>query len=338
MTELLPSQLPTLLRRALGAHWDFTTDGDRVHIQHLHHGGPYLPPRRTLGWDEILAALEEAFAEQGVARAGCLPLHWGRETELTISAVQALDPLLKHGQHPVYRQGFLPQPVVRFTGDRDTHGTLRDGFLTSFVNVSRVNPIRQLSEYADAFDGWLTSLSRLGIHARHITFHGRLTPWRRRQVAGITLHFRLNGTALGDIVLLWHAEDPSHMAVDLGTGLERLTWTRNRTPWRDLVFGPYAHLAPITALDAIRTATLLLGYGIKPTARGAGSITRRVVATIPPAVSPLGFSAMARYSYTFWNSIVPLPCPWPTVVQHLDNEARKVAGHERLLEGQAHER
>jgi len=74
-------------------------------------------------------------------------LAMGRETDLTISAVQALAPYIKPPQPYVYRESFLPQPVVRLTGERDEHGQLRDGFLTrsSTSPMSAASPGRPTS-------------------------------------------------------------------------------------------------------------------------------------------------------------------------------------------------
>jgi hypothetical protein len=320
LTRAAPTHLPALLRKALGPRWEYATDGDHLEIRHRDRGTPYHPPRRSPTWSALLAMIEKAFAEQGVPRAPCLPLRWGRETELTISAVQALDPLLKDGRPVTYRRGFLPQPVVRFTGQRDADGRLRDGFLTSFVNISRVEPIQDIAEYATILDEWLTILSRLGMHARHISVHGRLTVWSRREVQGITLRFRHADLPLGDIVLLWNAANPARMAVDLGTALERLAWARSRRPWRDLIFGRWAHTAPPNVLDALRTATLLLGNGITPAARGAGSITRRVLAAVSTDHSPFGFSAVIRAHHEFWSAIAAVPTSWPEVTRVLEAE------------------
>ncbi|MEU2393299.1 hypothetical protein [Streptomyces sp. NPDC007369] len=283
-------------------------------------GTPYRPPRRSPSWSELVDDLEHAFAGIGAPRAACLPLRWGRETELTISAIQALDPLLKDGEQRTYRSGFLPQPVVRFTGQRDSTGLLRDGFLTSFVNVSRIQPIQDLAEYGTILDGWLTVLSRLGFHARHLSIHGTITPWRRRQVEGITLRFSHLDLTLGDIVLLWNTDHPDRLAVDLGTGLERLAWARTRGPWRDLVYGRFAQSAPPATLDAIRTAALLLGHGVGPTARGAGGITRRVIGTIAPEATRLGVSAMVREMFAYWALFSELRVPWPMVARLIESE------------------
>ncbi|QLJ05705.1 hypothetical protein HZZ00_34920 [Streptomyces sp. NEAU-sy36] len=317
----LAHRIPDVLRAALGRRWEFTVDGPRIEILHPHRGTPYRPPRRPPTWRELLDSLELGFARDGAPRDACLPLRWGRETELTISAVQALDPLLKDGQPRTHRSGFIPQPVVRFTGHRDAAGELRDGFLTSFVNISRVQPIQSMDEYGAIFDGWLNILSQLGFHARHLSIYGALAPWRRRQVEGITLRFRHLDLTLGDIVLLWNTAHPHRLAVDLGTGLERLAWARTREGWPSLIYGHFARVAPPLTLDAIRTATLLLGSGIAPAARGAGGITRRVISAIDPDVARLGVSAMVRAVYDYWSLFGTLLAPWPEIARVVEEEA-----------------
>ncbi|MFJ2771198.1 hypothetical protein [Streptomyces sp. NPDC087300] len=274
----------------------------------------------------MLDSLETSFASDGAARDTCLPLRWGRETELTISAVQALDPLLKDGRPHTYRRGLLAQPVIRFTGQRDVSGFLKDGFLTSFVNISRVQPVNNLDECGDVLDGWLTTLSQLGFHARHLRIYGALRPWRRRQVEGITLRFDHLNLTLGDIVLLWHTDHPDRLAVDLGTGLERLAWARTQARWGDLIYGRFAHAAPPATLDAIRTATLLLGSGISPASRGAGGVTRRVVGTIAPDAVRLGVSAIVRDAHDYWSLFSPLSAPWPEVARAVETEMERQSG------------
>ncbi|WJV47139.1 hypothetical protein [Streptomyces flavofungini] len=323
--DTLARQIPAVLRARLGPHWEFTTDADRIEIRHPCRGTPYRPPRRSPSWRELLDSLETSFAGDGAARDTCLPLRWGRDTELTISAVQALDPLLKDGKLHTYRSGFLAQPVVRFTGQRDATGLLKDGFLTSFVNVSRVQPVNNLDEYGAVLDGWLTTLSQLGFHARHLRIYGTLHPWRRRQVEGITLRFAHRNLTLGDIVLLWHTDHPDRLAVDLGTGLERLAWARTQTRWNELIYGRYAYAAPLATLDAVRTATLLLGSGISPAARGAGGVTRRVVGTIAPDAVRLGVSAVVRDAHDYWSLFGPLQVPWPEVARAIEEETARSA-------------
>jgi hypothetical protein len=318
LTKPDPAEIPGLLRKALGPRWDVATEDDRLLVRHRDHATLYCPPRHALPWTDLLAILELAFAEQGVPRAACLPLRCGRETELTISAVQALDPVLKDGGTVPYRQGFIPQPVVRLTAKRSAGGTLQDGFLTSFVNTSRVELIPDLNAYTAAFDQLLTVLSRLSLHARHLTFHGRLAVWQRRQVEGITLRFDHAGLPLGDIVLLWNAERPDRLALDVGTSLERLGWARSRAPWQSLIYGPLAEVAPHEQLDAIRTATLLIAHGITPSARGAGSITRRVLHRIPPEAVRLGLSRAVSDCHRYWHYTWATGSSWHDVSARLE--------------------
>ncbi|WP_405625022.1 hypothetical protein [Streptomyces sp. NBC_01396] len=313
-------QIPRVLRAALAPHWEFTVDGCHIEVHHPKRGTPYRPPRRPPSWRELLDSLETGFARDGAARDACLPLRWGRETELTISAVQALDPLLKDGQLHTHRSGFLPQPVVRFTGQRGATGNLKDGFLTSFVNISRVQRIGSLDDYGAILDGWLTVLSQLGFHARHLSIKGKLSSWRRRQVEGITLRFRHLDRTLGDIVLLWNTEHPGCMAVDLGTGLERLAWARTQERWYQLIYGSFARAAPPTTLDAIRTATLLLGHGVAPAARGAGGTTRRVIRAIDRDAARLGVGTLVRDVYSYWSLVGVLRAPWPEIARAIEEE------------------
>ena len=273
-----------------------------------------------MSFGELLRLLETAFAANGVPRARPLPLRWGRETDLTVSAVQALDPFLKDGKDLVYEYGFLPQPVVRLTGRRDEHGQLLDGFLTSFVNVSHVQPIKSHEEFAAVVDGWLSVLSQLGFHARHISLYGSLRTWQRRQVRGVTLRFRYLDLTLGDINLLWNEERPECMAVDLGSGLERLAWARSGAVWSDLIYGRFTGAAPAGTLDAIRTGTLLLGHGIRPASRGAGGTTRRIVGAIAPEFVHLGVDAMVRFSHRYWSLFSPLRLEWPAVASAIEGE------------------
>jgi hypothetical protein len=139
-------------------------------------------------------------------------------------------------------------------------------------------------------------------------------------VAGVTLRFRHLDLTLGDIVLLWNIENPQHMAVDLGTGLERLAWARTLRSWDELIFGSLTGAAPPSTLDALRTATLLLGNGIMPAARGAGGVTRRVLGTLAPESVRLGVSTAVRASHQYWTTTTTLPVPWPAVATTIEQE------------------
>lgn len=316
-----PGALVTTLRRTLGMQWAFDSDRDHLLIRHQAYDASYRPRRRQPGWDEMLAILAGTFAEKGITQAPPLPLRWSRETDFTISAVQALDPHLKLCRPYTYRQGYLAQPVVRFTGKRDNSGHLADGFLTAFVNLSCILPIGDLAEHAQILDTWLTGLSRLGLHARHIEIQGATTPWQRHQVQGITLRIHHNRFEIGDIVLLWNADMPTYMATDLGSGLERLRWAITRRAWPSVVHGSLADHADPTVLDSVRAATLIAGSGISPSDRGPGHALRRLARSIPESSAALGLSVAVRSAYAYWSLTSHLQLPWHEVCQILDSEA-----------------
>lgn len=324
LTHPRSRQLVSALQRILGPSWEISVSGATLAVEHRDRGTPYCPPRNTPSWTDLLDDLAEGFSSQGIARDECLPLRWGRDTELTISAIQALDPLLKDGRAVTHRQGFIPQPVVRLNANREPSGNLSAGHLTSFVNTSCVLPISAVEEYATMFDAWLSVLSRLGLHARHISLYGDLSVWRRREVEGITLRFRHLDRTFGDQVLLWNAANPDRLAVDLGTGLEQLAWTRTDQSWEQLVFTDLMNAAPPPLLDAVRTATLLIGSGIRPASHGPGSITRRVLAPLRQKGVGLGVSAAVRRFDHFWSTVTTMSTPWPNIGSTIEDECARL--------------
>lgn len=315
-----PFELLAALRQTF-PRWDCTLDGDHVTLTYGRGSSAYYPPRCPPSWSEMITTLADVCAAHGVRRGNLLPLHGLGDAELTFSAIQALDPYLKHGHRHVHSHGFVPQPVVRFTGQRDEHGTLLPGFATSFVNVSIVEPIKTVPEHAALIDTWISALSRLGFHAQHLTISGNLVVWQRTPVAGITLRFHHEGRELGDAVLLWNNEDPSKLATDIGSGLERLAWLLTRRTWANVLYGDLDGQADLRVLDAVRTATLIVGTGIRPASRGPGHAVRRLLRAEAQRTGGLGLSRIVRWAHEYWSGIEPLLVPWPEVCRILDTEA-----------------
>lgn len=257
-----------------------------------------VPPVR-----DTLTAMGRVFAKNGVLRPPLLPVRWGRDTDLLVSGVQALDPWLKNGEDRVWREGFLPQPVVRFTGERDDQGHLKDGFLTSFVNLSCVLRLRDVHRFADLLDVWFDVLSAVGIHAGRLDIAGDLRVWERGPVSGITLHIADSGVGFADAILLWHTAEPHRLAIDIGSGLERLRWRTSPLPWPETTFGNLANSLDTDVLDAVRTATLLVMSGIQPGAQSAGSALRRVCRRIPTILAASGLGRLVAASRAHWAEV-----------------------------------
>jgi len=317
--EHRPAQLVAALRARFEAGWRINFDGNHLTMRRC---GPALTParpRQAPGPRTMLDTIGREFARLNVPRAPLLPLRWRRDTDLVISAIQGLDPWLKDGQSRVCREGYLPQLVVRFTGERDEHGQLVDGFLTSFVNVSCVQRVPDVKRHVELLDGWIGALSAVGIHAGRLTIHGDLTPWQRDRVSGLTLFVDCDGLGTSDAVLLWNTASPGHMATDIGSGLERLRWLLSPDSWSQTVFGDDAQLWPVDVLDAIRTATLLVMNGIRASSRGPGSAIQRVLHRVPRSMAAAGLGRLVRAQRAYWVAAGATGPGWPSVTTVIED-------------------
>jgi len=313
------AELLSALKRAFPS-WECVCSDGGMELRSP-RSGQYRPPRRTPSWQQLLTTMESSCKEHGVARGDVLPLRGLSDADLTFSAVQALDPYLKRRHLHTYSSGFIPQPVVRLTGRRADDGTLQSGFLTSFVNVSIVQPIKTVDEHVALVDSWIAVLSAIGLHARYLTIAGTLRTWTRREVGGITLRLVHGEMILGDAVLLWNTADPAFLASDIGSGLERIRWAVIRDEWTEVVYGrPLCATATAGTLDALRTATLIVGSGIAPAHRGPGSVARRLLRASATAVGTLGLSRVVRWAHDYWSLVCPLRLPWSEVCRIIETE------------------
>lgn len=139
-----------------------------------------------------------------------------------------------------------------------------------------------------------------------------------------------DGIGLADAVLLWHTANPSCLATDLGSGLERLRWLLSPQSWAETVFEADAERFDVDMLDAVRTATLLIMSGVRPGAHGAGGAVRRVARRIPVTVAASGLGRLVRAQRTYWNEIGMVGPPWPQVAEILEVEVlTREAAHRR---------
>lgn len=320
MTDNRAAQLVEALHARFDSRWRIQLEGTSLRME------PRRPvvgkPKQSgdTGPAGVVRQMEGALAAWGIRRDALLPIRWHRDTDLTISAIQALDPWLKDAKPRVWREGFLPQPVVRFTGERGSDGMLLDGFLTSFVNLSCVTRIERVEQHAELLDAWIAAFSATGLHAGRLTLHGNLDVWLRDTVAGITISINADGIGLGDAVLLWNRDTPDHMASDLGSGLERLRWLLTGESWAWSTFGELARWWDWRVLDGVRTATLLAMNGIRPAARGAGSAFRRALREVPVALAVAGFDNLVRTQRMYWTAMGMSGLSWPQVTESIARE------------------
>lgn len=322
--EPVSAELLDALTSRFRRRWQLDLDGSQLTMRprRPRHGRPQRSPWRPV---QIVKGMADVLSANGITRTPLLPLAWGRDTDLVISAVQALDPWLKDGVDRVWREGFLPQPVVRFTGERDASGRLVDGFLTAFVNLSCVVRIDGPARHAELLDLWIEALSAVGLHAGRLEIAGDLDVWSRGPVSGLTLHITADGVGFADSVLLWHTTDPTHMATDLGSGLERLRWLLSGRPWAETVFGEPSRRFSTDLLDAIRAGTLLAMAGIRPTASGSGGAMRRVAQRIPVEMAASGLGRLVAAQRRYWADAGMSGPGWPQLADVLEREVLRQA-------------
>ncbi len=320
MSDDRSAQLVDALHSCFDDRWLIQMDGSSLRME---------PRRSTVGKPKrsrdtspggVVHQLECALAARGIRRDALLPIRWRRDTDLCISAIQALDPWLKDAKPRVWREGFLPQPVVRFTGERGPDGRLVDGFLTAFVNLSCVMRIDSVERHVELLDAWIAAFSACGLHAGRLALHGDLDVWTRDTVAGITIAIDADGIELGDAVLLWNADRPEYMATDLGSGLERLRWILTGKSWAASTFGTEAEQWDWRMLEAVRAGTLLAMSGISPASRGAGSAVRRVLRDVPTTVAAAGLGRLVRAQRAYWTSVGATGLGWPEICMQLEDE------------------
>lgn len=320
-----PSQLADALRTQFASRWRIEIDQQHISVHPRRAAPNARPPRRSPNPAHLVATMARTFDDNGIPTDSLLPMRWGRDTDLTISAVQALDPWLKDGANRVWREGFLPQPVVRFTGERDNDGRLQDGYLTSFINLSCVQRITGTLDHAQLIDTWISALSAIGIHAGRLALSGDLTVWHRGPVSGITLFFSCDGAVFADAVLLWHTARPECLATDIGSGAERLAWILSRDSWATTVFGQAAADFGVDVADAVRTATLLVMAGIRPEATGPGSALRRVLRSIPATMAAAGLGRIVRAQRAYWAAVGMAGPGWPDIATAIEDEVLSTA-------------
>jgi hypothetical protein len=312
-------ELVEALRAQFASRWTIEVSNQQLLMRHHQTASGAPPPRRLPAAHALVATIGQVFAEVGVQQAPLLPLRWHRDTDLLVSAIQGLDPFLKDGVDRIWREGYLSQPVVRFTGERDASSALREGYLTAFVNLSAVTRIASVARHVELLNAWIGGLSAIGIHASRLAIGGDLAVWQRGPVSGITLFCECDGTGISDAVLLWHTADPRYLASDIGSGLERLRWLLSRQSWATTTFGDSARYWSADLLDAVRTATLLAMSGIRSGPRGAGYGLRRVLGRIPASMAASGLGRLVRQQHGYWSALGVTGPDWPHVSSAIED-------------------
>ena len=228
-------------------------------------GGDFLGYSKKKGYVsdlEVVSILEEGLSESYERKnTNDIVRPDGSTTFFITSGIQHFENILFNGEIPNEGPSFFVQPVIR-TNYRDSVG---EGRVSSFVNLSTVRFNCSLDQYIEDLDGWMDSLSKLGLYMGDFIFklkHRKVDLesdnfWRKNEGLGVSCSY--GGLGLGDASYHSLTGQEDKPFEDIGFGLERIVWARNKNPTFVEVVGvfPYAFLQNILEIDTLRTISFL---------------------------------------------------------------------------------
>ncbi len=265
--------------------------------------GAYIPLERV--WSRLRAAL----LRHGLQPFAMADLATGAvQTDLVVSALQYLDPIVHGGAALVDGPVVLSQPCVRwqFLPEAEA-GT---GYFSSFVNLSslQIGPSDLDRRIGGHIDLWLDALSALGIHARRLTIaltdeECAFGPYRGRRA-----DINCEGIEIGEANWYFAVTDARGRdlsVIDFGFAFEKIAWAANPgEDWQSL-FCPAPHMAhPPGALfvDRVRTLALASAYDLSPGSRGPRRHVRRLARDLVPYfLAGRGLHSALELATTYWR-------------------------------------
>lgn len=243
----------------------------------------YLPLERA--WQRMRTALGrhglKPFAMADLAGEA-------RQTDLVVSALQYLDPIVHGGAALVDGPVVLSQPCVRWQFLAEAAaGT---GTFSSFVNLSslQIGPPNLDERIGDHLEIWLDALSAYGIHARRLTValtdeECAFGPYRGRRA-----DINCRGVEIGEANWYFAVDDVlgrELSVLDFGFAFERMAWAAGPgEDWPSLFCSaPHAARTPGGLfVDRIRTLALAGAYGLAPGSRGPRRYIRQIARDLVP--------------------------------------------------------
>ena len=282
-----------------------------------------------------------------------LPVAIVRSDERTLfasTAGQVFDDLI-YGQSPQRdpQQCAVMQPVIRLQGIGLVASL--DGISTSFVHVATECWNATAEEHFNSLDQWLDLFSGLGLHVGGLCLKLKRADndWAGRTVTSEMLKINYDGLEVGVANFFFnipHQSGDIATLSDIGVGLERLVWAVNKSPAYFDGIGPLSSVTihKRVALDAIRTATLMAGFGVVPDHKNQGSKLRAMVGLVTEEAQHLNLYELVRYYHRQWTSFVDLPVSreqtystiWSEINRGLNLETNRVLGIDESFE-QDHE-
>jgi alanyl-tRNA synthetase len=205
--------------------------------------------KRPLGYVETWKKIEQYFKKTGHTSVEPYPTvaRWRDDLYFTIASINDFQPYVVSGElEPQANPVIVPQPCIRFSDISNVGVTGRH--YTNFVMVGQLafNNKKTGDFYwkNEAIMHDLGYLKHLGIDESHLVFLEDV--WVGGGNYGPCIEYFADGLELGNCVFMQYEELPggsgrelSTKVIDMGAGLERLSWITQASPISyDNVFGP----------------------------------------------------------------------------------------------------
>ena len=204
--------------------------------------------KKPLGYVETWKKIEEYFTKNGHTSLEAYPTvaRWRDDLYFTVASINDFQPYVVSGElEPPANPLIVPQQCIRFPDISNVGVTGRH--YTTFVMVGQhAFNTRKTGDFYwkdEAITHDLNYLAHLGIEEKHLVFNEDV--WAGGGNFGPCIEYFADGLELGNCVFMQYEVLPgggsrelSTKVIDMGAGLERLSWITQASPVSyDIVFG-----------------------------------------------------------------------------------------------------
>ncbi|MCM8803329.1 MAG: alanine--tRNA ligase-related protein [Candidatus Omnitrophica bacterium] len=268
--------------------------------------------------DKVNEEFIDYFKKLGYTETTPREIYRGKDTLLTICGLQRWDDVFE-GKAPVTSVRYVfNQPSIRLQDLEKVRKTGRH--LTSFNMLSIQQFDANWKRYVDVLDDLLSYLSDAPkIPVQELTIVE--DTWEGGAYGGSCLEFMFGGMEIGTIV---YVNRPLE-CVDVGLGLERISWLLNKSESIFDVVGPISdsEFKDYGIMDTYRTLTLMIGQGMKPGKKGVGSIIRSFIKDNFYDLRRSDLDRLVEFYYDQWSKFIELYVPKNDVVKIIRSELNR---------------
>jgi hypothetical protein len=224
---------------------------------------------------EILSRIEKTFIKRNLKE-----FHFESvinpypDSDFIIAALQYIN-RFAYGNEKIDRELIYSfQPVIRHI---PKGGSIKDGFLRSFINVGTVGVDQNINDYFEQLELWIDVLSICHIHISRV---GISVKKGTTAYNGVGVELTVDGREVGQSNYYEiDFKDKMVGITDTGFGLEHICWAANK--WTDFAVtfqSPLAYyLEYDDSSDLLNLIVLLIFSDIRPGANGYSAILRRSI-------------------------------------------------------------